>query len=69
MQLSRQQKRAMLRRLNDKAKMTEVMNRIEKANDMAIDKPYLKRSKVLYTVLQWVLIVLIASIVSWFVFA
>ena len=66
MQLTRQQKRAMLRRLNDKAKMTEVMNRIEKASNKAIAKPYLKRSKVLYTILQWVLI---ASIVSWFVFA
>ena len=66
MQLTRQQKRAMLRRLNDKAKMTEVMNRIEKASNEIQDKPYLKRSKVLYTVLQWVLI---ASIVSWFVFS
>lgn len=66
MQLTRQQKRAMLRRLNDKAKMTEVMNRIEKASNDIQEKPYLKRSKVLYTVLQWVLI---ASIVSWFVFA
>lgn len=66
MQLSRQQKRAMLRRLNDKAKMTEVMNRIEIASNKAIAKPYLKRSKVLYTFLQWVLI---ASIVAWFVFA
>lgn len=66
MYLTRQQKRAMLRRLNDKAKMTEVMNRIEKASNEIQDKPYLKRSKVLYTVLQWVLI---ASIVSWFVFA
>ena len=56
----------MLRRLNDKAKMTEVMNRIEKASNEIQEKPYLKRSKVLYTVLQWVLI---ASIVSWFVFA
>ena len=66
MQLTRQQKRAMLRRLNDKAKMTEVMNRIEKASNEIQDKPYLKRSKILYTVLQWVLI---ASIVSWFVFS
>jgi len=66
MQLTRQQKRAMLRRLNDKAKMTEVMNRLELANEREIAKPLLKRSKVLYTVLQWVLI---ASIVSWFVFA
>jgi len=66
MQLTRQQKRAMLRRLNDKAKMTDVMNRIEKASNEIQDKPYLKRSKILYTVLQWVLI---ASIVSWFVFA
>jgi hypothetical protein len=66
MQLSRQQKRAMLRRLNDKAKMTKVMNRIEKASNEIQEKPYLKRSKIVYTVLQWVLI---ASIVSWFVFA
>lgn len=65
MHLSRQQKRAMLRRLNDKAKMTEVMNRINKAQSIT-DDTLLKRSKVLYTVLQWVLI---ASIVSWFVFA
>jgi len=66
MHLSRQQKRAMLRRLNDKAKMTEVMNRIEKASNEIQEKPYLKRSKIVYTVLQWFLI---ASIVSWFVFA
>ena len=65
MQLSRQQKRAMLRRLNDKAKMTEVMNRIEKAQSIT-DDTLLNRSKVLYTILQWVLI---ALIVSWFVFA
>jgi len=66
MQLTRQQKRAMLRRLNDKAKMTEVMNRLELANEREIAKPLLKRSKIVYTVLQWLLI---ASIVSWFVFA
>jgi hypothetical protein len=66
MYLSRQQKRAMLRRLNDKAKMTEVMNRIEKASNEIQEKPYLKRSKIVYTVLQWFLI---ALIVSWFVFA
>jgi hypothetical protein len=66
MHLTRQQKRAMLRRLNDRAKMTEVMNRIDKASNEIQEKPYLKRSKVIYTVLQWVLI---ASIVSWFVFA
>jgi hypothetical protein len=66
MQLSRQQKRAMLRRLNDKAKMTEVMNRIEKSQSITDDTLLKKRSKVLYTVLQWVLI---ASIVTWFVFS
>ena len=66
MQLSRQQKRAMLRRLNDKAKMTEVMDRIEKASIEIKDKPYLKRSKIVYTVLQWLLI---GAIVIWFVFA
>jgi len=66
MQLSRQQKRAMLRRLNDKAKMSVVMDRLELANEREIAKPYLKRSNILYTVLQWLLI---GAIVSWFVFA
>ena len=66
MRLSRQQKRAMLRRLNDKAKMSVVMDRVEKASIEIQDKRYLKRSKIVYTVLQWLLI---ASIISWFVFA
>jgi len=66
MRLSRQQKRAMLRRLNDKAKMSVVMDRVEKASIEIQDKRYLKRSKIVYTVLQWLLI---GAIISWFVFA
>jgi len=68
MQLSRQQKRAMLRRLNDKAKMSVVMDRLELANDKAIkeDNHIANVGKMVYTVLQWLLI---GAIACWFVFA
>jgi hypothetical protein len=65
MSLNRQQKRAMIRRLNDKAKMSEVMEKYEEhyTKEMGVIKKKKVRS-VIFTVLQWLLI---ASIITYFV--
>lgn len=64
MPLNRQQKRAMIRRLNDKVKMREVMGKYEEHHTNIMKKAKVKR--VIFTVVQWLLI---ASIVAYFVFS
>lgn len=67
MPLNRQQKRAMIRRLNDKVKMREVMGKYEEHYTKEIGLIKKKKVKrVIFTVLQWLLI---ASIVVYFVFS
>lgn len=67
MPLNRQQKRAMIKRLNDKVKMREVMDKYEEyhTKEMGVIKKK-KVKRTVFTVLQWLLI---ASIVAYFVFS
>lgn len=64
MPLNRQQKRAMIKRLNDKVKMSEVMDKYEEHHTKIMKKA--KSKRVIFTVLQWLLI---ALIISYFVFS